>query len=329
MIRVTEPVLKIQDLKTYFIDGEAQVRAVDGIDLELFPGQTVCMVGESGCGKSITALSVMGLVPKPAGQIIGGQIIFEGRDITKLSEDGLAEIRGNKISMIFQEPMTCLNPLLTIGDQVSEPLIRHRNVPKRDAVQRAVEMLKHVGIARAESMVREYPHQLSGGMRQRAMIAMAMICSPKILIADEPTTALDVTIQMQILELMRQMREAFGTAILFITHDLGVVAELADQVIVMYAGQVVETAAADALFDRPLHPYTAALLASIPFMDIEKQRLYSISGIVPDASKFPSHCRFAARCERAQELCFQGTPQLEEIIKGRRVRCFLANRGGA
>jgi peptide/nickel transport system ATP-binding protein len=325
---VTEPVLEIQNLKTYFIGRETQVRAVDGIDVELFPGETLCMVGESGCGKSVTALSVMGLVPRPAGKIVDGRIIFEGHDITKLDESGLAEIRGNKISMIFQEPMTSLNPLLTIGDQVSEPLIRHRNVPKRDAAFRAVEMLKQVGIPRAESIIREYPHQLSGGMRQRAMIAMAMICAPKILIADEPTTALDVTIQMQILELMRQMREEFGTAILFITHDLGVVAELADQVMVIYAGQVVETASADALFDRPLHPYTAALLASIPFMDVDKERLYSIPGVVPDASKFPGHCRFAARCDRAEELCLQGTPELKDIEKGHRVRCYLTHRGG-
>ncbi len=325
---MTEPVLKIQNLKTYFVEAETQVRAVDGVDVELFPGETLCMVGESGCGKSITALSVMGLVPRPAGKIIDGQILFEGRDITKLAEGGLAEIRGNKISMIFQEPMTCLNPLLTIGDQVSEPLIRHRNLPKRDAVLRAVELLREAGIPRAESIIHAYPHQLSGGMRQRAMIAMAMICSPKILIADEPTTALDVTIQMQILELMRQMREEFGTSILFITHDLGVVAELADRVIVMYAGQVVESASADMLFDRPLHPYTSALLASIPFMDTDKERLYSIPGLVPDASNFPGHCRFAARCDRAQESCFEGTPDLEEIVAGHRVRCYLPNRGG-
>jgi peptide/nickel transport system ATP-binding protein len=328
-ILVAEPVLKIQNLKTYFIDGETEVRAVDGIDIELFAGETLCVVGESGCGKSMTALSVMGLVPGPAGKIVGGQIFFEGRDISQLDEQGLAEIRGNKISMIFQEPMTSLNPLLTIGDQISEPLIRHKHTPKREAGLRAVEMLRQVGIPRAEGIVREYPHQLSGGMRQRGMIAMAMICSPKILIADEPTTALDVTIQMQILELMRRMREEFGTSILFITHDLGVVAELADQVIVMYAGQVVENASADMLFEKPLHPYTSALLASIPFMDVDKARLYSIPGVVPDASKFPSHCRFAARCDRAEEVCLQGMPELEEIDKGHRVRCYLANRGGA
>jgi peptide/nickel transport system ATP-binding protein len=326
---VTEPVLAIRNLKTYFSDREHVVRAVDGIDIQLFSGETLCVVGESGCGKSMTALSVMGLVPRPAGKIVDGQILFEGRDLTQLDEVGLAEIRGNKISMIFQEPMTCLNPLLTIGDQISEPLIRHKHVPAREAVTRAVEMLKQVGIPRAESIIREYPHQLSGGMRQRAMIAMAMICSPKILIADEPTTALDVTIQMQILELMRQMRQEFGTTILFITHDLGVVAELADQVLVMYAGQVVETASADALFERPLHPYASALLASIPFMDMDKERLYSIPGVVSDASRFPDHCRFADRCERAERVCFQGTPELEEIAKGHRVRCYLANRGGA
>lgn len=321
---MAEPVLTIKNLKTYFIDSESEVRAVDGIDIDLFPGQTLCVVGESGCGKSVTALSVMGLLPRPKGKIVDGQIFFEGYDISKLGEEELAEIRGNKISMIFQEPMTSLNPVLTIGDQISEPLIRHQRMPVKDAFARSIEMLNEVGIPRPEGIIREYPHQLSGGMRQRVMIAMAMICSPKILIADEPTTALDVTIQMQILELMRQMREKFGTAILFITHDLGVVSELADHVVVMYAGQVVENAPADTLFENPLHPYTIALLASIPFMDVDKDRLYSIPGLVPDASKFPNYCRFAERCERAEEQCFNGMPILEEIEAGHRVRCFLA-----
>ncbi len=327
--RDKQPILAIKNLKTYFVDSEREVRAVDGIDLELFPGQTLCVVGESGCGKSVTALSVMGLLPKPKGKIVAGQIFFKGRDISKLPEEGLAEIRGNQISMIFQEPMTSLNPVLTIGDQISEPLIRHQKMPPRKALAQAVEMLKEVGIPRAEEIIREYPHQLSGGMRQRVMIAMAMICSPNILIADEPTTALDVTIQMQILELMRQMRRKFGSAILFITHDLGIVSELADQVLVMYAGQVVENAPADALFEKPLHPYTLALFASIPFMDIDKERLYSIPGLVPDASKFPGHCRFADRCERAQPKCLQGMPALEEIEPGHWARCYFARGASA
>jgi oligopeptide/dipeptide ABC transporter ATP-binding protein len=271
----------------------------------------------------------MGLLPRPKGKIVAGQILFEGSDISSWSEEALAGIRGNKISMIFQEPMTSLNPVLTIGDQISEPLIRHQRMPEKEALARSIEMLNEVGIPRPEGIMREYPHQLSGGMRQRVMIAMAMICSPSILIADEPTTALDVTIQMQILELMRQMRQKFGTAILFITHDLGVVSELADQVIVMYAGQVVENAPADALFENPLHPYTIALLASIPFMDVDKKRLYSIPGLVPDASKFPNHCRFADRCERAESQCFNGIPALEEIGPGHRVRCYLVKKSGA
>lgn len=323
---MAEPVLLINNLKTYFRDSESEIRAVDGVDLELFSGKTLCIVGESGCGKSVTALSVMGLLPRPKGKIVDGQIIFEGRDISKLSEKELAEIRGNKISMIFQEPMTSLNPVLTIGDQISEPLIRHQKKSKKEALARSLEILNEVGIPRPKGIMHEYPHQLSGGMRQRVMIAMAMICSPKILIADEPTTALDVTIQMQILELMLQMRKKFGMAILFITHDLGVVSELADHVVVMYAGQIVENARADILFEKPLHPYTIALLNSIPFMDVEKERLYSIPGIVPDASKLPGYCRFAERCEKAEEQCLGGCPPLDEIEVGHKVRCFLARR---
>lgn len=325
---MAEPLLAIRDLKTYFKSKEAEIRAVDGIDLDVYPRQIVCIVGESGCGKSITSLSIMRLVPKPHGKIVAGEIRFNGQDLLELSEREMSDLRGNEISMIFQEPMTALNPVMSIGDQITEGLVRHRGMSKREAVAKAVEMLKFVGVPRAEQIVKEYPHQLSGGLRQRVVIAMALVCDPKLIIADEPTTALDVTIQAQVLELMKKMRETLDTAVILITHDLGVVADMADHVLVMYAGQVVESVDADRAFEHPLHPYTRALLASIPSIDEEKDVLYSIPGTVPSAANFPKGCRFAARCAIAQSSCFEIMPELREVQPGHLVRCDLVEREG-
>lgn len=321
---MSEVLLEVKDLKTYFSrDDGRYVKAVDGVSFTVNKGETLCVVGESGCGKSITALSIMDLIQKPRGRIVGGEILFEGKDLVGLSEEQMCSIRGNRISMIFQEPMTSLNPVLTIGEQVAETLVVHQNTPKAQAMEKTVEMLKMVGIARADKIIKEYPHQLSGGMRQRVMIAMALICEPALLIADEPTTALDVTIQAQVLDLIRNMRDKLKTAIIFITHDLGVVAELADKVVVMYAGQVVEAADADTLFKNPTHPYTKALLASIPFMDQQKDILYSIRGTVPDAAFYPDGCRFRDRCDFCKGECPENEmPQLKEIAPGHLVRCL-------
>lgn len=320
---VAEPLLAIKDLKTYFISKDMEVRAVDGIDINVNERQIVCIVGESGCGKSMTSLSIMRLVPQPRGKIVGGEVKFAGRDLLKLTEKQMTDVRGNDISMIFQEPMTALNPVLTIGEQITEVLLRHRNLTKREAMAKAVEMLQFVGVPRAAEIVHEYPHQLSGGLRQRVMIAMAMVCEPKLLIADEPTTALDVTIQAQVLELMKKMRNDFNTAIILITHDLGVVADMADHVVVMYAGQVVESVNADDLFAAPLHPYTKALMESIPSLEEEKETLYSIPGTVPDAAAYPVGCRFADRCPIKQPSCYESMPLLREVKPGHLVRCDL------
>lgn len=317
------PLLSIKNLKTYFVHDDVEVHAVDGIDLDVYPGQIVCVVGESGCGKSMTSLSIMGLVPKPRGRIVNGEVLLEGRDLVKLTDKQMADVRGNDISMIFQEPMTSLNPVLTIGDQITEVLKRHRKISSREAMEIAVATLTFVGVPRAREIVGEYPHQLSGGMRQRVMIAIAMVNRPKLLIADEPTTALDVTIQAQVLELMKRMRDEFNTSIIMITHDLGVVAEIADHVVVMYAGQIVENASADAVFNDPVHPYTRALLASIPSLDENKDLLYSIPGTVPDAAQYPKGCRFAGRCEKAQPSCSERMPELREMKPGHYVRCDL------
>lgn len=325
---MTKPLLELKNLKTYFISKQATVRAVDGVDIQVLPGQIVCIVGESGSGKSITSLSIMQLLPKPKGKIVDGQILFNGQDLTQLSDRQMAGIRGNDISMVFQEPMTALNPVLTVGEQIVEVLLRHRKLSKQEAMDKAVAMLRVVGVPRADQIVREYPHQLSGGLRQRVMIAMAMICEPKLLIADEPTTALDVTVQLQVLELMKRMRDDFGTSIMLITHDLGVVAEMADHVVVMYAGQVVESVHADILFDEPLHPYTQALMASIPTLEEEKETLYSIPGTVPSAAAFPAGCRFAERCAYAQPSCLEKMPELREIRPGHLVRCDIVEEGG-
>jgi oligopeptide/dipeptide ABC transporter ATP-binding protein len=319
---LTQSVLEIRNLKTYFATDAGLVPAVDGIDLKINKKETLALVGESGCGKSITSLSIMGLVPSN-GKIIEGEILFEGEDLTKKSEEELTQIRGNQISMIFQEPMTSLNPVLTIGDQLTEGLIRHKGLKKSEARAKAIEMLKLVGFPRAEQIIDEYPHQLSGGMRQRVMIAMAMATNPRILIADEPTTALDVTIQAQILELMREVKEKFDTSILLITHDLGVVAEMADRVVVMYAGQVVEEADVYTLFEQPCHPYTEGLMRSIPSLEEDQERLNPIRGNVPLMTELPKGCRFAPRCDKAFERCYSEKPDLYTVSNGHRVRCFL------
>ena len=321
------PLLEISDLKTYFQKKDRVSRAVDGVSFTVAPRQVVAIVGESGSGKSITALSIMGLVPQPNGRIVGGSIRFEGRDLRELTDLQMTDVRGNQISMIFQEPMTSLNPVLTIGKQLTEVLQRHAGMRRAPALDRSIRMLETMGVPRAGDLVHEYPHQLSGGLRQRVMTAMAMLCEPKLLIADEPTTALDVTIQAQVLQMMRQMRESFDTAVILITHDLGVVADMADHVIVMYAGQIVESVDADTLFGSPLHPYTSALMASIPSLDVDRETLYSIPGTVPNAAEFPVGCRFAARCGRATQACREGSIDLEEKAPGHRVRCCQVPAG--
>jgi len=300
------------------------VRAVDGVDLRLERGRTLGIVGESGCGKSVTALSIMGLIPQPPGRIAGGEVLLDGEDLLKQSPARLRDLRGDKLAMIFQEPMTSLNPAFRVGDQIAEALVRHKNISLKEAELASVEMLRRVRIPSPEQRARDYPHQLSGGMRQRVMIAMALACNPQLLIADEPTTALDVTIQAQILELMRTLRAELGTAIILITHDLGVVAELADEVMVMYAGQVVERCQAPRLFAEPQHPYTIGLLGSIPRLHLEQERLAAIEGVVPDAAAFPEGCRFHPRCPFAVEQCRRENPALREITPNHFAACLRA-----
>jgi oligopeptide/dipeptide ABC transporter ATP-binding protein len=316
--------LEVRGLQTHFASERGVVRAVDGVDLRLERGRTLGIVGESGCGKSVTALSIMGLVPQPPGRIVGGEVRFEGEDLLKAPAQRLRDLRGHQLSMIFQEPMTSLNPAFQAGDQIAEVILRHKNVNAGEAKDQAVQMLRKVRIPSPEARAREYPHQLSGGMRQRVMIAMALACNPKLLIADEPTTALDVTIQAQILELMRALREELGTAIILITHDLGVIAELADDVIVMYAGKVVERCAVPRLFAEPQHPYTIGLLGSIPRLDLEQERLSAIEGFVPDAAAMPEGCRFHPRCPFSIEKCRQEEPALAEIAPNHFAACWRA-----
>jgi len=317
------PLLRIDDLRTYFRTDDALVRAVDGVSYDVRAGETLAVVGESGSGKSVTALSILRLVPSPPGRIEGGRIEFEGRDLLKLSEAEMRRIRGKEISMIFQEPQTSLNPVYTCGDQIVETLMLHERLDRRAARARTIEMLELVGIPAAAQRIDEYPHQLSGGMRQRVMIAMALACRPKILIADEPTTALDVTIQAQILELLERLQREFGMAVLLITHDLGVVAETADRVAVMYAGQVVEYCDVRTAFRRPLHPYTAGLQASLPKLGAERDRLRVIPGNVPNPTRFPRGCRFHPRCPVAVEGCLRD-PVLRELAPGHLTRCWRA-----
>ncbi|WAA12508.1 ABC transporter ATP-binding protein [Fervidibacillus halotolerans] len=317
------PILEVKDLKTYFyLEGNKVAKAVDGVDFQIYPGETVALVGESGSGKSITSLSIMKLIDKP-GKIEGGSILFSGTDLISLTEKQMTKIRGNDMAMIFQEPMTALNPVFTIGNQIMESLRKHQKISKKEAYIKAVELLKIVGFPRAEETIREYPHQLSGGMRQRAMIAIALSCNPKLLIADEPTTALDATIQAQILTLLDEMKEKFHMSILLITHDLGIVAEHADRVMVMYGGQIVESTSVERLFENPLHPYTRGLLESLPSIDREVERLGAIKGIVPPAFNFPKGCRFSDRCPYAMEECHQSNPKLLEIETNHQARCFL------
>ncbi len=321
---IAPPLLKVRNLKTYFRGEEGLSRAVDGVDLALPRGRTLCLVGESGCGKSVTALTIMGLVPQPPGQIAAGEILFEGKDLLGFDRDRMNALRGDRIAMIFQEPMTSLNPAFTIGDQITEVILRHRKVSPAEARTRAIEMLRRVRIPAPEQRIDEYPHKLSGGMRQRAMIAMALALDPQLLIADEPTTALDVTIQAQILELLRELRAEFGMSLLLITHDLGVVAEVADEVAVMYAGRVVERADVATLFRRPGHPYTIGLMASIPKLTVDQDELPVVEGTVPNPMMQPQGCRFHPRCPFAVDDCRRIDPALTAIAPGHEVACLRA-----
>jgi peptide/nickel transport system ATP-binding protein len=309
--------LEVRGLRTLFAIEEGEFAAVDGVSFSIEPGRTLGIVGESGCGKSVTALSIMGLVPQPPGRVAAGEILFEGKDLLGLSSEQLRELRGDRLAMIFQEPMSSLNPAFTIGEQIAEVLLRHRKINKKEATTRAIEILRQVRIPSPERRYHDYPHRLSGGMRQRAMIAMALACKPKLLICDEPTTALDVTIQAQILELMRTLREETGTAIILITHDLGVVAELADEVAVMYAGRIVEHAPVARLFAEPQHPYTIGLLGSIPKLHLEQARLAAIEGQVPNPLAMPPGCRFRPRCREED-------PRLRGIHAGQEAACLYA-----
>lgn len=319
---MAEPLLKVRNLKTYFYTEEGVVPAVDGLDFNLMPDETLAIVGESGCGKSVTSLSILQIVATPPGKIIDGEIIFKGEDLLKKSEKEMRKIRGNHISMIFQEPLTSLNPVFTIGYQICDILHMHQGLDKKQAREKAIEMLKKVKIPSPEAVIDEYPHQLSGGMRQRVMIAMALACNPDILIADEPTTALDVTIQAQIMHLLRDLQEENHTSIILITHDLGVVAQIAKRVMVMYAGLAVEYADVNSIFKEPLHPYTSGLLRSIPSPTDRKDTLFSIKGSIPSPKDYPEGCRFSPRCEECMEICSKKAPPLVTLEDGRKVRCW-------
>jgi oligopeptide/dipeptide ABC transporter ATP-binding protein len=322
-----EILLEIKHLKTFFYTDEGISRAVDGMDLTIRKGRTLGVIGESGCGKSVTALSVLRLVASPPGRIVSGEILFQGTDLLRKDPADMRAIRGNEISMIFQEPMTSLNPVYTIGNQIMEAIILHQHLSKTEARQKAIEVLGLVGISTPAKQVDAYPHQLSGGMRQRAMIAMALSCRPKLLIADEPTTALDVTIQAQILRLINELKQQIGMAVMMITHDLGVIAQVADDVVVAYAGKGVEYADVETVFEKPAHPYTQALYHSIPHLrESRKRKLEVIRGTVPNPLNFPSGCRFHPRCTQAQELCAEVEPQLETIGSNHTVRCFIYNQ---
>ncbi|GIP25998.1 peptide ABC transporter ATP-binding protein [Paenibacillus sp. J23TS9] len=315
--------IKIDHLSTYFDNGNGKVKAVDDISLRVREGETVCIVGESGCGKSVTAMSIMGLVEEPGGRVVNGQIHFDGKDLLQLSKNELRTIRGNDISMIFQEPMSSLNPVLKIGEQIMEPLIVHQNLSKKEARERAIQLIEQVGISRAGQIVDSYPHELSGGMLQRIMIAIAISGNPKLLIADEPTTALDVTIQAQILDMLRQFKEQSNMSIMLITHDLGVVAEMADYVIVMYAGKIVEEGEVVKLFQSPKHPYTQGLLKSKPVINQRQDELYSIPGQVPNPLELTESCYFHDRCEHCMDICRTKQPKLSEVAAQQKAACWL------
>jgi oligopeptide/dipeptide ABC transporter ATP-binding protein len=319
---MSEKVIEVKNMNTHFFTSKGVVKAVDGVDFEINSGETLAIVGESGCGKSVTSKSILRLVPDP-GKIVEGEINFLGKNLLNFKERDMRNLRGNKISMIFQEPMTSLNPVFTVEYQLGEVLRLHRGLNKKEARAESIELLELVGIPNAEKVVDEYPFALSGGMRQRVMIAMALACNPRLLIADEPTTALDVTIQAQVLELMSKLQDELDTAILFITHDLAVVAEIADRVDVMYSGRVVEEADVDELFDHPMHPYTIGLLQSIPDLNTDDEVLHAIEGIVPNPLDRPDGCQFSPRCEKSMDICKKEMPDLFDLGNGRKVRCWL------
>lgn len=318
--------VEYNDLHTYFHTEAGTVKAVNGVSFKIRPGETIGVVGESGCGKSVTAMSLMGLIAAPQGEIVKGSILFDGKDVTKMNEEQLRQIRGNDAAMIFQEPMTSLNPVFTAGYQIMEAIMLHQKLGKNEARQKAIEMIDLVGIPDPEKIVDSYPHELSGGMRQRIMIAMALSCNPKLLIADEPTTALDVTIQAQILDLMRDIKQKTNTSIMLITHDLGVVAEMADYVVVMYAGKVIEEANVLEIFKNPLHPYTKGLLKSKPVINKASERLYTIPGQVPNPIGIKDSCYFNERCEFAMDRCRCEIPQTVVLENGHKIACFLYDK---
>lgn len=316
--------LNVKNLKTYFYTQDGVVKAVDGISYDLGEGETLGIVGESGCGKSVSALSIMRLIPQPPGKIVEGEVWFNGRNLLTLSDEDIRRVRGKEIAMIFQDPMTSLNPVLTIGQQISEALILHEGMNKAEAKERTIELLEMVGIPEAAARIDDYPHQFSGGMRQRVMIAMALSCNPKLLIADEPTTALDVTIQAQIIDLVKHLRDEIGMAVIWITHDLGIIAGLVKRVIVMYAGHIVETAGVKEVYKDPRHPYTRGLLSSIPRLDeARKEKLTPIDGLPPDLIDPPPGCPFAPRCSYVIERCWEENPPLEEVGDGHRIACWI------
>ena len=327
LVMERDPLLHVRGLRTHFKTDEGWVHAVDGVDLHIHEGETLGVVGESGCGKSVTAFSIMRLLPIPPARIAGGEILWQSRDLVKATEDDMRRIRAREIAIVFQEPMTSLNPVYSVGEQIAEVVRLHQNLGRRAALERAAEMLRLVHIPHPERRVHDFPHQFSGGMRQRVMIAMALSCEPKLLIADEPTTALDVTIQAQILELLGELKQKMGMAVMLITHAMGVIAETAQRVVVMYAGKVVEEAPVGQLFRSPLHPYTQGLIRSIPRIDMAragKQRLEAIPGVVPSLLEPGPGCRFAARCPHAQPECVTDTPALRKVSSGHLVRCIFA-----
>jgi oligopeptide transport system ATP-binding protein len=318
------PLLEVKGLRTYFFGFEGTVKAVDGVSFDIQEGETLGLVGESGCGKSVSALSILRLIPNPPGEIVDGEVFFEGRDLLKLSDEEIRNVRGNRIAMIFQEPMTSLNPVLTIGRQIAEPMEVHRNLPLKEALEKAKKLLGKVQIADSGTRVRDYPHQFSGGMRQRAMIAMGLGCTPRLIIADEPTTALDVTVQAQLLELLKNLTRDFSMALIIITHNLGVVARYADRVNVMYAGKIVEKGSARDIYENPMHPYTIGLMASVPQLDQDvKKKLVPIRGQPPNLANVPEGCAFHPRCDYAVERCRKERPQLVSVGENHERACWV------